>query len=242
MDSQLIQVHGRAIPLVGRDLCDPQPLVPILMDPLHPDRAGAEAFVRRTFERTYGACLTSFYPLMLAVRGGQGAYAAVAGVRPAGGEPLFLEHYLDAPVDKVLDVDRARIVEIGNLSPAGAGQARWLICMICAFLTGAGFFQVVFTAVPRLSNAFRRMGLPLRRLCDAGGHRLPEQQARDWGTYYESRPGVFCGDLDLGFRAFAPVVESRPDLRAIVCRAHSLGRAFANPRTCAEHEFDYQGA
>lgn len=242
LNSQIIEVPRHAIPLVGCDPSGPKSLVPLLMDPVHPDRPGAEEFVRHTFARTYGARLASFYPLMLGIRRGAGAYAAVAGVRPAGGEPLFLEHYLDAPVDSVLGVDRSRIVEIGNLSPAGAGQARWLICMISAFLTGAGFFSVVFTAVPALSNAFRRMGLPLSRLGDARAHRLPPSAAEDWGTYYEQRPEVFCGDLDLGFRAFAPLVETRPDLRDIVYRAHSLGRAFASPRASVEDELDHQGA
>jgi len=206
----------------------------VLIDLLHPERCGAEEFVRTTFARTYGARLSSCYPLLLGIRRRPGVYEAVAGVRPAGGEALFLEHYLDSPVERLLGVDRSRIVEIGNLSPAGAGQARWLICMISAFLTGAGFFGVVFTAIPKLGNAFRRMGLPLRRLGDACADRLPVGVAADWGTYYENRPAVFSGDLDVGFRAFAPVVNSRPDLRQIACQAHALGRTFAGPREATE--------
>ncbi len=230
------------MPPVGGRPVNREPLTPVLMDLVHPERGSAEEFVRATFARSYGACLHSFYPLLLGVRRCPGDYAAVAGVRPAGGQGLFLENYLDTPIDRMLGVERARIVEIGNLSPAGAGQARWLICMISAFLTGAGFFNVVFTAVPRLSNAFRRMGLPLERLAEARPDRLPAGMADDWGTYYESRPAVFSGDLGLGFRAFAPVVETRPDLGEIVRRAHALGRAFTDPRACADDEFDYPSA
>ena len=232
--SQSTEVCERSVPPISRIPGDPEPLVPVLIDPLHPERCSSEEFVRATFARSYGARLSSFYPLLLGIRRRPGVYEAVAGIRPAGGEALFLEHYLDSPVERLLGVDRSRIVEIGNLSPAGAGQARWLICMISAFLTGAGFFSVVFTAVPKLSNAFRRMGLPLRRLGDARPDRLPVGVAEDWGTYYESRPAVFSGDLDLGFRAFAPVVKSRTDLRRIACRAHALGRVFTDPREATE--------
>lgn len=238
----MLEAPQRIIPPVAAYLPGTGPLVPLLMNVVHPERAGAEDFVRETFARSYGAHLSAFYPLLLGIRRQTREYAAVAGVRPAGGQSLFLEHYLDAPIERILGVERTRIVEIGNLSPAGAGQARWLICMISAFLTGAGFFQVVFTAVPKLSNAFRRMGLPLRKLGEASADRLPAGVADDWGTYYESRPAVFSGDLGVGSRAFAPVVETRPDLRVIVRRAHALGRAFAEPRVCADDELDYPGA
>lgn len=242
MNSQVTEVSRYAIPRVGPCFAGGRPLRPVLMDPVHPDRSRAEEFVRRTFARSYGAQLSSFYPLLLGMHHGQGDYAAVAGVRPAGGEPLFLEHYLAAPVEDILGVNRARIVEIGNLSPAGAGQARWLICMISAFLTGAGFFYAVFTAVPRLSNAFRRMGLPLRRLGDGRAHLLPGGMQDTWGTYYESEPGVFCGDIGLGFRALTPVVEPRRDLRETVSRAYALGQAFAKPpRAGTGNELDPQG-
>lgn len=242
MNSQVTGVPRHAIPRFMHNFAGPQSLHPVLMDSVHPDRLGAEEFVRLTFARSYGAHLSSFYPLLLGIRHAQGDYAAVAGVRPAGSEPLFLEHYVGAPVETMLGVDRARIVEIGNLSPAGAGQARWLICMISAFLTGAGFFYVVFTAVPRLSNAFRRMGLPLRRLGDGRAHLLPAGMADNWGTYYESEPGVFCGDINLGFRALAPVVEARHDLRETVRQAHALGRTFANLDAGVDNELDHQGA
>jgi hypothetical protein len=242
LNSQILEVPRHIIPPVGGLLSGAELLAPVLMDAIHPDRAAAEDFVRETFARSYGAELSSFYPLLLGIRACTGEYAAVTGVRPAGGQPLFLEHYLDAPIDTILGVERNRIVEIGNLSPAGAGQARWLICLISSFLTGAGFFNVVFTAVPRLSNAFRRMGLPLIRLGEARAERLPAGAADGWGSYYESGPAVFGGDLGLGFRAFGPVVETRPDLREIARQAYALGRAFATPRDPADNEFDYPGA
>jgi hypothetical protein len=174
------------------------------MDLTHPRRHDAEDFVRDVFFNAYRARLDAFYPLLVGIGYPDGGYAAVAGVRPAGGEALFSEHYLDEPVEKILNVERNKIVEIGNLAPASAGQARWLICTLTAFLTGAGFTHVVFTAVPRLQNAFRRMGLPLTKHADAR--------------------------LRIGHRAFSNIKETAPDLYAISRLAFDAGQTFVGSR------------
>ena len=210
-----------------------------LMDPLHPRRINAEAFVQAVFFKAYRARLNAFYPLLVSIANPDGAYAAVAGVRPAGGEALFSEHYLDEPIERLLGIERRWIVEIGNLAPASAGQARWLISTLTAFLTGAGFTRVVFTAVPRLRNAFTRMGLPLAKHADALRERLPDAQQGNWGTYYESRPAVYSGDIRVGDRAFRYVLGKSPDLDDIYRRGLAAGQGFANNRACGTDEQDY---
>lgn len=206
-----------------------------LMDPMHPRRQDAEAFVRKVFFNAYCARLDSFYPVLVSIGYPHGGYAAVAGVRPAGGEALFSEHYLDDPVEKVLNVERQKIVEIGNLAPASAGQARWLICTLTEFLTGAGFTHVVFTAVPRLKNAFRRMGLPLTKLADARQERLPGELIAGWGTYYECKPAVYTGDIRLGHRAFSNISETAPDLYGLSRLALDAGESFVGSHALTPH-------
>ena len=204
------------------------PLDLALIDLAHPERAGAEAFVRSVYAQTYGARLDNFYPVLLRITRPDGSYIAVAGIRPAGGQVLFSEHYLDQPIETLLGKERCRIVEVGNLAPASAGQARWLIGAVTAFLAGGGFSNVVFTAVPRLKNAFSRMGLPLMRLADARPDQLPDGQAQDWGSYYEHDPAVFSGDIQHGFHAFTRFMTTRPELRNILQQAHTAGAVFAN--------------
>ncbi len=206
------------------------PLELVLVDPAHPERASTEAFVRRIFAQAYGARLDTFYPVLLCITRPDGSYAAVAGVRRANEQVLFSEHYLNQPADKILGVKRYGIVEVGNLAPASVGQARWLIGTLTAFLTGAGFSNVVFTAVPRLRNAFSRMGLPLTRLAEARSDSLPDDLAQDWGSYYENNPAVYSGDLRLGFRAFTRLMATHPDLRDILLQAYKAGKAFTNRR------------
>jgi len=198
-----------------------------LMDPAHAQRSFAEAFVSAVFRQAYGANLGTFYPLLLGLTRANGDYAAVAGIRPAGAATLFSEHYLDQPAEQLLSTDRAGIAEIGNLAPASAGQARWLICTLSAFLMGAGFSHVVFTSVPRLRNAFSRMGLPLTRLAEAPRERLPADQQADWGRYYDCKPAVYAGDIIAGTPALLALMAADPALLRLAECARAAGQAFA---------------
>jgi len=239
MLEKIIEVQAGMVPGPCGPLARTPRLELALVVPSHPDRANAESFVRAVFSRAYGARLNAFYPLLMSIAWRGGEYAAVAGVRPAGNGRLFSEHYLDDAADSVLGVDRRRIVEIGNLAPAGAGQARWLICTLTAFLAGAGFTHVVFTAVPKLQNAFQRMGLPLTKLADARSERLPPDQLDDWGTYYESRPAVYSGDVRVGRRAFRSILATDPGLREIARHAFVAGQSFSNNHAPGADERDY---
>lgn len=203
-----------------------------LLDASHGDRPFAEAFVQDVFFRAYRARISSFYPLLLSITRQTGCepleYAAVAGVRPAGAEPLFLEQYLERRVEDILGVPREKIIEIGNLAPANAGQARWLITTLNAFMLGAGFSHVVFTAVPRLKNAFSRMGLPLTELANAHSHSLSEEEKANWGSYYDAGPRVFAGDLKVGEAPLMSVARQNPFLGDLCRRATRAGQAFIN--------------
>jgi hypothetical protein len=201
---------------------------------IHDDeRVYAEAFVQQVFYSAYQARLDSFYPLLLSISADTSTpapnsadYAAVAGVRPAGGEQLFLENYLELPIEQLTGVRREQIIEIGNLAPASAGQARWLITTLNAFMLGAGFTHVVFTAVPKLKNAFSRMGLPLTQLAEADGDCLPAEEKAKWGNYYEAKPKVFVGDLRVGEGPLTAIAKTDPFLEHLCQRATVAGEEF----------------
>jgi hypothetical protein len=129
-------------------------------------------------------------------------------------------------VQHILQAERSGIVEIGNLAPASAGQARWLICTLSAFLIGAGFTHVVFTSVPKLRNAFSRMGLPLAWIADADQQRLPLQERSEWGSYYDCRPAVYAGDIVAAIPALTRLMHSDPELSRLSRRASRMGQEF----------------
>ena len=86
-----------------------------------PLRSELEAFVNAAFLRKHGAQVRSFMPTLLSWKAG-GAPLGVVGLRAAQEEALYLENYLDSPIERTLaeqtgrQVPRARIVEIGHLA------------------------------------------------------------------------------------------------------------------------------
>jgi hypothetical protein len=169
----------------------------------HPQRASFEQFIAARFQRAYGARLTHFSPHLLGVRDALARWRASSGYTPADGQPLFLEQYLDRPVEESLaagvgrPVAREGIVEVGNLAAVSAGMARTLIPLLARHLHRLGYEWVVFTATRELRNSFRRLGLHPLRLARADPARLPDRGAR-WGSYYEHDPLVMAGRIVRG--------------------------------------------
>lgn len=181
----------------------------------HPARPALERFVEARFDAAYGARIRRHYPLLAGVLGADGAPAAVAGVRFAEDGPLFLERYLDGPVEQAVaaafdqPVCRERIVEIGSLAadaPTASlelftGLAHWLA-------TGRHRRFAVATARPELQRLLDRAGFGVRSLAAAEPERLGDEAA-DWGAYYSRAPQVLAGEI--GVSQVLP--QLRRDLR-----------------------------
>ena len=181
-------------------------------------REEAEAFVRWSFARAYGAEVQRFLPLLLGLRNADDQLLAVLGMRHAD-SALFLEQYLRSPVERALaaasagPVMRAQITEVGNLAVAGPGGGRWLIAALTAYLYGIGQQWVVFTCGVVLRNTFERMGVELLDLGVADPARLSADEAARWGRYYEQRPRVMAGNVGKGHRAILQSLDATPELR-----------------------------
>ena len=161
-------------------------------------RARVERFIQAVYRRRYGARIAAWAPVLVALECGPDILAA-AGYRPAG-EPLFLERYLDAPVEACLRVHarpappRERVVEVGHLAAVRLGAGRRLMPLLGRHLAAAGFEWVVSTATRELRHLFRRMGLSPVVLGEADPERLGADAAH-WGTYYAHRPLVVAGSI-----------------------------------------------
>lgn len=162
------------------------------------ERAELERFIAERFREAYGACVSHFCEHLVGARAA-GDWQAAAGYTPAGSTRLFLEQYLDAPIEALLSrasarrVERDRIAEVGNLA-AAPGIVRSLIPAIGAYLHGLGYRWVVFTATRELHNAFRRLHLEPLVLAPAEASRLPDGGSA-WGTYYAHAPRVMGGPI-----------------------------------------------
>lgn len=172
----------------------------------HPRRGEVEAFVRRIYAARHGADVRQFAPSLVALLDAGDEIVAAAGYRAADEEALFLERYLAAPVETVLGravaqaPARGRIVEVGHLAAERAGEGRRLILLLGPHLAAQGFHWVVGTLTAELRHLFVRLGVaPLALgVADPG---LLGAEAAHWGRYYDHRPVVLAGQLELALQA-----------------------------------------
>jgi hypothetical protein len=178
---------------------------PILAEHGVHDRAGVAQFIRNRFLRDYDARLTHLMPRLFSLSNADGDMIAAFGLREASQSPLFMECYLDEPVEARLArlaeraVSRAGIVEVGNLA-ARPGGARSMIAVLTRHLYELNFEWVTFTGVALLRSAFHRLGLHPLEIARATPDRLSERERLAWGRYFESRPVVMAGHVASGYR------------------------------------------
>lgn len=180
---------------------NPIPVAVTLIPEQNINRHPLESFIHDVYAQYYRADIQKFMPVLMGLYSRSGSYLAGLGLRFAADGPLFLEHYLDQPVENIVsestrsdpgEIARNSIVEVGNLASYHAGGTRWLIIALTAYLQGAGYDWVSFTSVPSLRNSFRKLGLKLHTLGVADKSRLPAGEQTRWGRYYNSKPMVMA--------------------------------------------------
>lgn len=165
--------------------------------------AAVETFIRERFAARYGARVRHFMPTLLQLEDDSGERHGAVGVRSAALESLFLERYLDRPIEEEIARQygfapaRERIVEVGNLAAHGSGHARLLIVALTSLLVEQGFDWVVFTGTPEVLNSFSRLDLRPLPLGEADPARMGDELA-DWGSYYDGHPKVVAGNIRSG--------------------------------------------
>lgn len=191
-----------------------------LQDPDDEGRKKLESFVQGTFKRAYDANVQHFLPRLMSLTNSQNELIAAVGFHAAQDESLFLEQYLDKPVEDAIreklgcNVQRRKIMEVGNLAIATAGGARGLILALTSYIKGAGFDWVVFTAVPSLINSFNKMGLEITPLVEAKKERLITDK-NQWGSYYDVKPMVVAGNVKQGFEKLGQLLTLEHSLNVM---------------------------
>lgn len=165
-----------------------------------PRRPELEAFVRTAFARKHEADVQTFMPELLSFRDPGDALCGVIGLRAAQPGALFLERYLDAPVERALadatgtDVRRHQIVEVGNLAGRNCRAAMRMVAQLPGYLLAQDYRWIVFTATSTVREILLGFGAPLVELARAEPARVAGG-ADDWGRYYDTDPRVFAGYL-----------------------------------------------
>lgn len=177
-----------------------------LYDVNSPAKAELEQFISDTFERYYHAHLLHFYPYLLgAYDEYQKPYAAV-GYRVASEQRLFLEQYLQNPVEVALSasafndqntlflepLSRRHIVEIGNLAATQQGACRKIFQLLTLYFHRGHYRWIVFTATRTVRVVLKRMRLEAYPLVSAKLTAIQQSEQRYWGTYYDQQPVVMA--------------------------------------------------
>lgn len=182
------------------------PVLPVFSLALHKlgsdDRQGTEQFIYQRFAHQYGANLRFFLPLLLSASTEDGIKAAL-GFQSAS-QPLFLEQYLDCDIDTTLalltqsQIERERVVEIGNLASGRQRATQTLFLLLAQILHGAGYEWVVFTANRAVRTWMATLQLPTLLIREADPARLDDKGA-SWGRYYDDRPVVLAANIEQSF-------------------------------------------
>ena len=191
------------------------------------DRAEVEGYIAAQFHDIYGARIRHFMPWLLSYGRGSTLQGAL-GIRPAGEEPLFLEQYLESPVETVLSdvagaaVARGDIAEIGNLVATSRGGSRLLFLMLAELFAAADITWAIFTATPEVQHLLQKLTDNQKVLCVADGTRLGAALA-DWGSYYACRPAVVA----INVKAERQKLLERPLVDELLAACQPQAQAFA---------------
>ncbi len=173
-------------------------------------------FAGARFAASFGANADLDYPRWHArthtAAAGTDTRAAVLGYRPATDRPLFLEAYLDHPIEVLVSaamgrtVSRADIVEIGCLastSPVALIQ----LWHETATALDSRHHVVAATLTARVRRLLARAGVPIVEIARAVPDRLPD--AARWGKYYDDDPRVCVGSIADGAASLERYVAQR---------------------------------
>ena len=164
-------------------------------------RTEVEHYITKQFQIVYGATIKEFLPLLLTLRCNS-ALSAVTGIYPANNHHLFVEQYLDNPIEdeinsfSSLHVQRSAIAEIGNLASTQRGSSQLLFVLLATILHQSNLGWLVFTATPQVQKTIGKLGFQLHPLKEASPLSIRQSSIPDWGSYYDAKPMVVVGQLD----------------------------------------------
>lgn len=180
-----------------------RPLRPVpevrLHGPCSVQRPLVERYIAEVFRASYSASLAEFLPYLVSVACRDQPYAAI-GLRTARDTALFLEQYLNSPVEDAIasrtgtPVERSEIIELGNLVSTRRGSSHLLFLLLAATLHQAGVKWAAFTGTRQVEKIIRKLGFEIHPLGKADPAGLGEK-ASDWGSYYAAEPVVFAGKV-----------------------------------------------
>lgn len=173
-------------------------LRPVARDSLF--RNEVENFILNAYKKNFDARLRSFLPNLVASSDADDYIGAAFGYSDAADNRLFLETYLDQPIDHMLskktnqNIQRKHIVEVGNLAISESTDSVTFLRDIASYLQDLGYEWIVCTATRYLRLLFLRAGTrPLSIGC--ASMTKVQDDGTDWGSYYATVPEILVGNV-----------------------------------------------
>jgi len=180
-------------------------LFPQFIDARHSRFAEACHFIRRYYRIVFGARIDVQAQQLMVLFDDNNQLRAAVGLIPAEQRDLFLETYLDAPIETFLvgktrrSIRRQDIMEVASLAADGSGAGRLLFVALTEALHVLRRDWIVFTGTSQVRTMFSRLGLSPVALASADPQRLGDDAAR-WGRYYEHAPTIMYGHVPPGYQ------------------------------------------
>ena len=160
-------------------------------------RYGVENFIKVGFQKCYQADIEVTTPYLLSLK--KGNLKSALGVRSAQNN-LFIEQYLDAPIEDILArhgqiQTRSQISEIAHLYSNSRAFTLPLMLVTAISLKLKGFAVMAFTGTEHVIRLIRKTGINVSELAPANAAML-SASIDNWGSYYDSKPVVAYIDLN----------------------------------------------
>lgn len=177
-------------------------------------------FVHDQYRHHFDCDLKQFMPSHL-VLFQDNEILAVAGFRAADTEPLFLEQYLDVPIETFIDSrlgrapGREKIVEVGGFAAKDHSSALQLMLALSLKLYDLGFECLVCAANSPIRRCLKLSGFIWEVLGEVDPSRV-DARANNWGRYYQSRPQLLAGVIPQNNAQLKARTQARATLGAVV--------------------------
>lgn len=169
-------------------------------------------FVRDRFAQVHGAAIEPDYPSWYDCTIGEQGHRAALGCREAGSQALFLEIYLDGPIEHLVSqafgrfIPRIDIVEIGCLA-SESPAALLTLWQTTAHALAERPCVAVATLTATVRRLLGRIGVTVTELAIAKPHLVASPAM--WGRYYDDDPRVCAGIVSDGADQIARYVALR---------------------------------
>ncbi|RQW64880.1 thermostable hemolysin [Vibrio viridaestus] len=168
-----------------------------LVDGKHPQKSEIENYIYQRYSRAFQATLNEFMPQYLVLYQHEKLISA-CGFQHAQYRPLFLEQYLDEPIELLIKrhfgvATRSSIIEFGQLASFSNRFSLIHFSLMTSYLIEQGFEWCVCTVTAPLFALMERMGLKPLSIGSADPLRVDGYS--NWGQYYSHQPQLVLGNL-----------------------------------------------